>query len=388
MTNIQISTTQTLSFLSQLVSIDSVNPDLVIGGAGESQIAEQLLQICKDDLSLDAVVQEVAPGRPNVIAKWPGNGIGKSILLTGHMDVVGVAEMEIEPFSAEVNTGRLYGRGSYDMKGGIAAILSAISALKTAEFHPRGDIWLGFVCDEEYASIGTEALVKEIKPDAAILTEPTDEIISIAHRGFVWITITTYGKAAHGSDYAKGVDAIQQMAPILQRIKHLEEEIYPKRQHALLGRPSVHASLIHGGLGLSTYPDRCVLQIEHRTLPGEGGDMIFSEWQNFIQMQKRNRIDFDAEVNLDLERSPLEIEPTEPIANTVKSAYNNCFNSCANLGASFGWLDSAIFVEAGIPTVIFGPKGYGAHAEIEWVDLESVDRCAAVIAESCISWCS
>ena len=388
MTNIQIASYQTQSFLSQLVSIDSVNPDLVTGGAGESQIAEQLLQICKDDLALDVELQEVAPSRPNVIAKWPGNGNGKSILLTGHMDVVGVAEMEIEPFSAEVNIGRLYGRGSYDMKGGIAAILSAISALKTAEYQPRGDIWLGFVCDEEYASIGTEALVQKIQPDAAILTEPTDEIISVAHRGFVWITITTFGKAAHGSDYVNGLDAIQQMAPILERIKYLEDEINPKCQHALLGRPSVHASQINGGLGLSTYPDHCVLQIEHRTLPGEEGNMILSEWQDFIQMQKRNRIDFDAEVILDFERPPLEIEPTEPIVNTVKSAYNHCFNSCANLGTSFGWLDSAILVEAGIPTVIFGPKGFGAHAEIEWVDLESVNRCAAVIAESCISWCS
>ena len=388
MTNIQIATYQTQSFLSQLVSIDSVNPDLVTGGAGESKIAEQLLQICKDDLALDVELQEVAPSRPNVIAKWPGNGNGKSILLTGHMDVVGVAEMEIEPFSAEVNIGRLYGRGSYDMKGGISAILSAISALKTAEYHPRGDIWLGFVCDEEYASIGTEALVQKIQPDAAILTEPTDEIISVAHRGFVWITITTFGKAAHGSDYVNGLDAIQQMAPILERIKYLEDEINPKYQHALLGRPSVHASQINGGLGLSTYPDHCVLQIEHRTLPGEEGNMILSEWQDFIQMQKRNRIDFDAEVILDFERPPLEIEPTEPIVNTVKSAYNHCFDSCANLGASFGWLDSAILVEAGIPTVIFGPKGFGAHAETEWVDLESVNRCAAVIAESCISWCS
>ena len=388
MTNIQIANYQTQSFLSQLVSIDSVNPDLVAGGAGESQIAEKLLQICKEDLALDVELQEVAPSRPNVIAKWPGNGNGKSILLTGHMDVVGVADMKIEPFSAEVNIGRLYGRGSYDMKGGIAAILSAILALKTAEYQPRGDIWLGFVCDEEYASIGTEALVQKIQPDAAILTEPTDEIISVAHRGFVWITITTFGKAAHGSDYVNGLDAIQQMAPILERINYLEDEINPKRQHALLGRPSVHASQINGGLGLSTYPDRCVLQIEHRTLPGEEGDMILSEWQDFIQMQKRNRIDFNAEVILDFERPPLEIEPTEPIVKTVKSAYKYCYNSYANLGASFGWLDSAILVEAGIPTVIFGPKGFGAHAEIEWVDLESVNRCASVIAESCISWCS
>lgn len=377
-----------ISYLKELVSIDSVNPELVKGGVGESEIAAKLAQICEEDLALNVEVQEVTAGRPNVIAHWPGTGEGKSLLLTGHMDVVGVADYHGEPFSPHVSAGQLYGRGSYDMKGGIAAILTAISSLQESNYRPAGDIWLGFVCDEEFASRGTEDLVLRLQPDAAILTEPTEEIISIAHRGFAWIVISTEGLATHGSDHVHGRDAILHMAPILEQIRVLEEEIYPQIQHPLLGRPSVHASLIQGGSGLSTYPDSCELWIEHRTLPGESGDQIVKEWQNFIQNEKEHRHDFGAKVRLNLERPPLELEATQPIVQALAKAHTNCFHNPAPIGASFGWLDSAILVAAGIPTVIFGPKGQGAHTTEEWVDLASVERCATVIAECCQIWCS
>lgn len=387
MVDFQIPQAQVLTYLKQLVSIDSVNPDLVEGGAGEGEIAAKLAAICREDLKLDVELSEVATSRPNLIARWPGTGDGKSLLLTGHMDVVGVAEMIETPFSPRVQGGRLYGRGSYDMKGGIAAILGAIAALKAADFRPSGDIWLGFVCDEEYASIGTEALVQRIQADAAILTEPTDEIISIAHRGFAWITLTIYGKAAHGSDYEQGVDAILHLAPILEHITKLETEIYPQRQHALLGRSSVHASLVRGGRGLSTYPDRCELRIEHRTLPGENGKQLIAEWQNFLHELAHEREDFQATVGLDIERPPLEIDPSEPIVRALASAYTTKLGGKPNMGASFGWLDSALLVAAGIPTAIYGPSGAGAHAAIEWVDLASVYRCAAALGECCANWC-
>lgn len=377
-----------MTYLKELVSIDSVNPDLVPGGAGESRIAAKLAEICAEDFALAVESSAVTPGRPNVIAHWPGSGAGQSLLLTGHMDVVGVADYRGEPFSPKVRDGRLYGRGAYDMKGGIAAILAAICILQENDFHPAGDIWLGFVCDEEYASIGTEALVQRLRPDAAILTEPTDEIISIAHRGFAWVEISTAGLAAHGSDFVHGRDAIRHMAPILERIRSLEEEVYPQIQHPLLGRSSVHASRIEGGTEWSTYPDSCTLWIEHRTLPGDSGDQIVTDWRDFIRNEKKQRQDFDATVHLKLERPPLAIEPTQAIVQALATAHTQCFDKPAPIGASFGWLDSAILVAAGIPTVIFGPKGHGAHAAEEWVDPASVERCAQVIAECCRRWCS
>ena len=382
-----VSQEQTLAYLRQLVAIDSINPDLVEGGVGEGAISAKLAGICQA-LGLGVDLQEVAPGRPNLIARWPGRGDGKSLLLTGHTDIVGVAEMTQDPFSPRIHDGRLYGRGAYDMKGGLAAILGAVAALKASNYRPRGDIWLGFVCDEEYVSIGTEALVQRLQPDAAILTEPTDEIISIAHRGFAWLTITTHGTAAHGSDYEQGVDAIQHLAPVLEHITRLENEIYPQRQHPLLGRHSVHASLVHGGRGLSTYPDRCVLRIEHRTLPGEDGAQLLAEWQDYLQQLTLKRDRFHAEVLLDFERPPLEIAPSEPIVSALASAFATQLGAEPPLGASFGWLDSAILVAAGIPTAIFGPSGAGAHAAEEWVDLASVYRCSAVLAECCARWCA
>ena len=387
MTEFRISREQTLTYLHQLVAIDSVNPDLVEGGAGESVISEKLAEICHA-LGLEIELQEVAPGRPNLIARWPGRGGGKSLLLTGHTDVVGVAEMPGTPFSPRIQDGRLYGRGAYDMKGGLAAILGAIAALQVANYQPHGDIWLGFVCDEEYASIGTEALAQRLQPDAAILTEPTDEIISVAHRGFAWLTITTYGTAAHGSDYEQGVDAIQHLAPILEHIARLENEIYPKRRHPLLGRPSVHASLVNGGRGLSTYPDRCELRIEHRTLPGEDGAQLLTDWHAYLQELAHERDRFHAEVRLDFERPPLEIDPSEPIVGALASAFATRLGAKPPLSASFGWLDSALLVAAGIPTAIFGPCGAGAHAAEEWVELASVYRCSAVLAECCARWCA
>lgn len=378
---------ETLACLRQLVAIDSVNPDLVAGGAGETEIAARLASLC-EELELATEIQGAAPGRPNMIARWPGNGAGRSLLLTGHMDTVGVDMMTGEPFKPREQDGRLFGRGAYDMKGGLAAILGAIAALKRADFQPAGDIWLGFVCDEEYASLGTEALVKRIRPDAAILTEPTDEVISIAHRGFAWLTITCHGRAAHGSDYETGIDAIRQLAPILQTIDRLEREEYPRKNHPLLGRPSVHASLVSGGSGLSIYPERCELRIEHRTLPGEDGAQLLFEWQAHLAEISRNQSGFHAEARLDFERPPLEIDPQEPIVRALANAYQRQFAGQANVGASFGWLDSALLVAAGIPTVIFGPRGGGAHAAVEWVELASVFRCAAVIANCCAEWCS
>ena len=372
--------------LRDLVSINSVNPDLHAHAPGEGEIACYLADACCE-LGLAVEQQPIAPGRPNVIAHWPASSPGRSLLLTGHMDVVGAPRDSSQSFQPKNANGRLYGRGAYDMKGGLAAILGAISALKEADFQPKGDLWLAFVCDEEYASKGTEALVKTLRVDAAILTEPTEETISTAHRGFVWLRIRTIGHAAHGSDFEEGRDAIGMMAPILEHLRRLEEKIYPANPHPLLGRASVHASLIEGGQGLSSYPEHCELHIEHRTLPGESSADILTDWRKQLQAIHRENPRFYAEVQLEFERPPLEMPEDEEIIQTLALAYQESLKSEPQYGASFGWLDSALLFQAGIPTAIFGPCGGGAHAAVEWVDLESVYRCAAVLAETCARWC-
>ncbi len=375
----------TATYLQAMVRIDSVNPGLSVGGAGEGAVAAWLAQTCRE-IGLSVELQDSAPGRPNVIAKWAGTGGGRSLLLTGHTDVVSVENMEGNPFDARIEDGRLYGRGSYDMKGGLASILGAVAALKTGGFQPSSDIFLGFVTDEEYLSIGTDALVKAIHPDAAILTEPTGNQLCIAHKGFAWYTITTYGKATHGSLYMEGVDAIVHMGRVIGEIERLERDVLPERHHPLLGRPSVHASLINGGLGLTTYPDRCSLQIEHRLLPDETALDVLGLWQSVLDYMAANVPDFRSEVKLDFDRPGYEIERGAAIVQALETAYVSVTGKTPEVMGQYAWLDSAILGRANIPTVIIGPDGAGAHAAVEWVDLESVYQCAAVLAEATANW--
>lgn len=380
-----IDTALTTQYLQQMVQIDSVNPGLAVGGAGEGAIADWLYQACVA-LGLEVEFQETAPNRPNVIARWAGSGQGKSLLLTGHTDVVSVENMLGNPFDGRIEDGRLYGRGSYDMKGGLASILGAVAALKAANFQPVGDIWLGFVTDEEYLSIGTDALVTAIKPDAAILTEPTDVQICVAHKGFAWLTLTTYGKAAHGSRYTEGVDAITHMQHLLKMITTLEEKVFVDDLHPLLGRNSVHASLISGGLGLSTYPDQCNLQVEHRYLPDLHAAEIVQLWQDEIDDLTKSIAGFKASVRLDFERPGYEIEQDAPIVQTVHQAFSQVMGTEPRYMGMYAWLDSAILGRAGIPTVILGPGGAGMHSAVEYVHLEDVFACAAIIAQATADW--
>jgi acetylornithine deacetylase len=337
------------------------------------------------DLGLNVVIQYGTHGRPNVIATWLGGG-GRSILLTGHMDTVSVENMSIPPFEARIEDGKLYGRGAFDMKGGLASILGAVKALKDGGFQPEGRIILAFVCDEEYASAGTEKLISEIRVDAAILTEPSEMKLCIAHRGFAWLTVTTHGHAAHGSLFDEGVDAVAQMGRVLGALEKMDSETLSKRSHPLLIRPSVHASLIQGGLGLSTYPDQCTLQIEHRLLPDERGENILALWQGALGKLSKEDPTFRAEVRLDFERPGYEIGEDAPIVQIVREVFTDVIGTPPQMSGMLAWLDSALLGAAGIPTVILGAGGAGAHAAVEYVELADVHHCAAIIAEAVERW--
>jgi acetylornithine deacetylase len=381
----QIDADQVTRYLSEMVSIDSVNPGLVPDGAGEGEMAAWLVDTCQS-LGLKTRTQETAPGRPNVIARWPGRGSGHSLLLTGHTDVVGVEGMEGEPFVPRIEDGRLYGRGAMDMKGGLAAILGAVAALRGGDFQPEGDLLLGFVTDEEYLSNGTESLVKEVQADAAILTEPSNLQIDIAHKGFAWMTITTQGRAAHGSRYEEGTDAIAHMGRVISAMETMEHETLPQRSHPLLGRPSVHASMVDGGLGWSTYPDRCELKIEHRLLPGESAEALLSAWEKTLAGLAAADPQFAGKVELGFTRPGYEIQQDAPIVATLHAALEEVTGDEPVYSGMTGWLDSAILGAAGIPTVIFGPGGEGLHSAVEYVHLDQVHRCALVLAEAAARW--
>jgi acetylornithine deacetylase len=349
-----------------LVEIDSVNPALVPGGAGERRIATFVADWCTTH-GLD--IEVLGDERPSVVATRRGSGGGRSLLLNGHLDTVGVAGMDA-PFAPRVEDGRLYGRGAYDMKGALAAIMLAASELSGL----RGDVIVTLVADEELGSIGTEAVVERIRADAAIVVEPTDLRVAIAHRGFVGFELETVGVAAHGSRPDLGVDAIAKMGPILVALAELDERLQAGPRHPLVGPASAHASLIEGGQELSSFPARCVLMGERRTIPGETVDDVEAELRVLAG---------DAALRVIASRDPLDAPPDHPFVKLVGRAAA----AGEYVGALF-WTDAALIADAGIPTVLFGPVGEGAHAAVEWVDLASLDRVRDVVTRVAREWCA
>jgi len=364
--------------VSALVAIDSVNPDLVPGGAGEAEIAE-FVAAWLGEAGLDVEVDEAAPGRPSVVAVARGTGGGASLMLNAHMDTVGVEGME-RPFEPVVRDGRLYGRGAYDMKASLAACM--LAARRLASEGLPGDVIVAAVADEEYASIGMQSVLASRRTDHAIVTEPTGLRVCVAHKGFVWAEIETEGRAAHGSRPAEGVDAITRMAPVLGRLAELQAKLDAAPGHELVGPGSVHASLIEGGQELSSYPARCRLSLERRTAPGERTDDFARECDALVDGIE------DAEVRIGLVRPPFSVDPGADVVQSVARAAERVSGRHAELYGESYWMDAALIQAAGIPTAVFGPGGEGAHSVDEWVDLASVEACADALVATARELCA
>lgn len=375
---------QLIQLLSDLVAINSINPDLVPGAAGEAEIARYIAGWL-ERAGLEVQLIEAASGRPNVVGIAKGTGGGKSLILNGHMDTVGTAGMS-NPHDAVVKKGRLYGRGAYDMKGGLAACMLAAAEAKKRGL--RGDLIVQAVVDEEYASLGTQALAARFHADAAIVAEFTELKLILAHKGFVWLEIETAGTAAHGSRPDLGVDAIAKMGEVLVGLKKLDDRLRSQPTHPLLGSGSVHASLISGGQELSSYPESCVLSVERRTIPGETPQKAEGELVGIVSELGRADPAFKAAVRRGLDRSPLETGEDTPIARSVQGAATKVLGHAAPVAGVPFWTDAAVLSAAGIPSLLFGPSGAGAHAAEEWVDLESVRLCAQVYLEAATTMCN
>ena len=385
----EITPTTHHDLLARLIAIDSRNPALDPQGPGETVIARAVAAFLQD-AGLSVALVEPHPARPSVVARLRGQGGGRTLLLNAHLDTVGFGAMA-DPLAPQVEGGRMYGRGSYDMKGGLAAVLLAAAALARGD-HLRGDLIVTAVADEEHASLGTAAALEHLRDtsvhvDAAIVAEPTELEICVAHKGFAWVTITTHGRAAHGSSRAEGIDAIAHMGRALVALEQLEQALQERPAHPLLGHGSLHASLIDGGTELSTYPARCRLQIERRTLPGETASSVGAEVEAILSTLGAADPRFDARAELTLFRPPFASDAGEPIVATlVAEATQRLGARPALFGAAF-WMDSALLGEAGIPTAIFGPRGAGAHADVEWVDLASVQACVDVLVAAARDFC-
>ncbi len=373
-----------IALLNDLVRIDSVNPSLVAGAAGEAAIARALVAALPAS-GLEVEVQEAAPDRPNVIGTLRGRAPGRSLMFCGHIDTVGVAGMT-RPFDPEERDGRVYGRGSQDMKSGIAAMIGAARAIAESGGLDAGSLTIACVVDEEHASIGADALVTRYRADAAVVTEPTDLSVAIAHKGFEWVEIETEGRAAHGSRPRDGRDAILRMGRVLGALERLDRSLQSGAAHPLLGTASLHASLIEGGRELSSYPDRCSVQIERRTIPGESGGCAGREVEQILDRLRAEDAEFSAASRVLFHRPPYEIEPSHALPEVLVSRAREAGVDAPLIGMSF-WTDAAVLGRAGIPSVLFGPTGAGLHGLEEWVDIASVLKCRDALANLARAWC-
>ncbi len=366
-----------------LIEIDSRNPTLVPDAPGEGEVARTLASVL-DGWGFAVQLIEAVPGRPNVVARI-GPVDAPALMLNGHLDVVGVEGMVHEPFSAELRSGRIYGRGSADMKGGVAAMCAAATV---ASAKSDAQVVITAVVDEEYESLGLRALLASgLRAEAAIVTEPTRLAICPAHRGFAWLDVTLHGRAAHGSRHDLGIDAILHAGLLLAELDALEQTRSEGPLHPLLGRASLHASMIRGGVGMSTYPERCDLALERRTIPGESSEKAVREISDAFDRVRARRPGFSAEVRLNTAQAPSDVPVDAPIVERLRSALEAEGMPVAIEGLS-AWTEAALLNEAGIPAVCFGPGDISlAHAAEEFVSVSDIEQATRVLARVVRDWC-
>jgi acetylornithine deacetylase len=357
-----------VDLLSELVRINSVNLTLS-QGPGESEIAK-FIRHRFDELELSPVIQTIAPDRHNLIAVVPGANPGKSLLLNGHLDTVGVESME-DPFILRREGDRLYGRGAYDMKGSLAVML--LLAEYFTQHPPPLDILLTFVADEEDKSLGMDYLAEkwllDISPPpiGAIFLEPTEEDIGVCHKGFSWYELEVAGKASHGSRPDEGIDAILPLRSALNELEKIQADLLNREPDPLLGHATLHSSIIAGGTELSVIPSRSHLQWERRTLPGECRQDLKLELERTVRAVRNHPGNHEVNGREFFQRPPYRVPDDAEILSRLRQASPQS----SSVGLSF-WADSAVAGKAGIPSVLFGPIGHGAHAVDEWVSLNSL----------------
>lgn len=372
-----------------LVAIDSRNPALAAEAPGEYAVADRLAGVLADwGFTVDLL--EAAPGRPNVIARIGGGHGGRSLMLNGHLDTVGVEGMIHAPWALEEREGRLYGRGATDMKAGVAAMCAAAARAAATPDALGGEVIIAAVVDEEFASDGTRVLIESgVTAHAAIVTEPTRLAICPAHRGFAWLDVAVHGRAAHGSRYDIGVDAVSHAALLLAELDDYQRTTLgaTSRAHPLLGRASIHAGVISGGTGISTYPERCDVSLERRTLPGESGAAFAIEVHDACERVRARDPRFRADILPGLIREPNDVAANHAIVTALAAACR-AHGEPASIEGLSCWTDAALLSAAGIPAICYGPGDIAlAHAAEEYVVLEEIDRCTAVLTELVTAWC-
>lgn len=368
-----------------LVRMDSSNPSLgSVRGPGETEVA-RFISAWLEYRNIETHWLEPTEYRPSVIGVVRGTGGGKSLMLNGHIDTVTLIGYADDPLSGKLQDGRVHGRGSADMKGGVAAALVALA--NAAEGSSlAGDVIFTGVADEEATSIGTEQVLEAgWRADAAIVSEPTNLEIYHAHRGFVWVEVTIHGVAAHGSRADLGVDAISKAGYFLVEFDKYAQGLLEKEStDPILGSGSAHASLITGGEEESSYPALCTITLERRTVSGETSQSIEQEIRKLAESSLK---DIKYDIRITMERPPFHIPQDHPFSELVHRHVSKSLGGDAVLRGGEFWTDCALLADKGIPALLWGPKGEGLHAKEEWVEAKSVVTVAETLTKIIREFC-
>ena len=358
-----------------LARIDSVNPDLVPGAAGESAISAFVYGWCTDR-GLEVHRSQIAPGRWNVVAIRRGSGGGRSIVFNGHMDTVGVVQGQT--MQVRLHDGRLEGRGVLDTKGGLAAAMIAAASVQPGEL--AGDVIVAAVADEEYASVGTEALVGEWTTDAAVVLEPTDLAIVARHRGFAVVAASFAGRSSHTSRPERGANAVHAAARATMAVAQVDAD-----WAANLGdvRPSTLVSRVTSGGQTFSVPASCDLIVELRTTAADPEGQV----QQVVAAIRSAAGDTVADVQVVMTRPPMDIGDDHPLVAAMTDAIARAGVPAVVTSAPY-WTDAALHVQSGTPAVVFGPTGVGLHEDLEWVSTDSLDQCAITLKALVRAWCA
>lgn len=380
----------------ELVRTDTVNPGLVPGAAGEGAAVDLLVRrLERSGFGVQVVCPAGTSGRPSLIARQAGTGGGRSLLLNGHLDTVGVAGMT-EPFAGCVvgdrRTGRLLGRGACDMKAGVAAMVAA--AETTAAAGTAGDIVLALVADEEHDSLGTEAVLRHLGgrlPDACLVGEPTWLDLAVAHRGYAVIEVAFTGRAAHSSQASLGVNALTHLGHLITAIEWRDAQLDVGPAHPVAGTGSLMTTVVRGGTSPFVLADSAVAVVERRTVPGEAAADGLADIDSILAAMRRDDPSVQAVATMSLSREAWEYNPDSPAGSALAGLL------VQTLGARHGsvskqiavpyWMDSALWEAAGVPTVVCGPAGGGMHAADEWVDLAQVRAYAEALVDTIREFC-
>jgi acetylornithine deacetylase/succinyl-diaminopimelate desuccinylase family protein len=355
--------------LWDLVELPSINPSLEYedaGLTGEEKVATYLEDLAKAS-GIESKRMEVLPGRENLMIRLKPSGKIKSrIMLTPHMDVVPAMP---DAFLPKIKNGCLFGRGACDTKGSIASFFHAFLRLSKEGTRPKNTeiIFVGLV-DEEFGQAGSRALAqKGPQADLAIAGEPTNLKVVSAHKGNLWIRISTQGKAAHGSTPQHGTNAITRMYPILEALTIDYPKLLSKKVHPLLGPSTISIGTIRGGSQPNVVPDSCEIDIDRRTIPGETAESVEKEIKHLFRKLKIKSPNFSASRSVPC--PPLETDPSIPLVQSFLKASNRR----TTIGVPY-FTDASPISMGGTPALVYGPGNIAqAHSKNEWVSLEEVE---------------